>query len=102
MNVAAGLRLDLSSLPSRDRRALVKLIARISEASYRRGFQQGVHVARAGEADEESALRLRSWTSLDRSPRGEKPVRDVGISAGRRLNIEFGISLQDVGLEVEP
>lgn len=45
MTVAAGIRLDLSSLPARNRRALVKLMARISEASYRRGLLHAVLMA---------------------------------------------------------
>ena len=98
MNIAEGIALDLSQLSARQKQALIKLMARISEASYRRGFQQGVTVALSGEADAESAARLRRWPSFDRSPRGEKPVRDIGHSARRRFAGEFG-SLRNIGLD---
>lgn len=101
MSVARGIRLNLSPLSAKDRRALVKLMARISEASYRRGFQQGAHFALTGRANEESANELRRWRSLDRSPRGEAPVVDVGRSALWRLDVEFGRALSEIGLEVE-
>ena len=104
MNIAAGIRLDLSSLPARDRRALRKLMARISEASYRRGFQQGVYMVGRGATDESRANKLRSTLSLDVSPRGESYARDRGRPAVERFDMEFGASLRDIGLtgEVTP
>jgi hypothetical protein len=41
-SVAYGLKCgEFDNLSERDKRRLVKLMARISEASYRRGFQHG-------------------------------------------------------------
>lgn len=102
MSITRGIRLSLAALSPKERRALAKLMARISEASYRRGFQQGAHLALTGRANEESANELRLWTSLDRSPRGEAPVVDVGRSALWRLDEEFGRALSEIGLEVQP
>lgn len=101
MNVAAGIRLDLSSLSSRNRQALRKLMARISEASYRRGFQQGAYMALRGEADDKSASRLRHTRSLDVSPRGESYARDRGRPAVERFGMEYG-DLAEVGLTGDP
>ena len=97
MNVAAGIRLDLSSLPARDRQALRKLMARISEASYRRGFQQGVYMTLRGETDAARADAIRHTVSLDVSPRGESYARDRGRSSFQRFRMEFG-DLEAVGL----
>lgn len=101
MNVSAGIRLDLSSLSARDRQALRKLMARISEASYRRGLQHGVHMALSGEADDESASRLRHTASLDVSPRGESYARDRGRPSVERFGMEYG-DLAEVGLTGDP
>lgn len=101
MNVAAGIRLDLSSLPARDRRALRKLMARISEASYRRGFQQGVFMVGRGETNEARANKLRWTVSLDVSPRGESYARDRGRPSVERFDMEYG-DLEGVGLTGEP
>lgn len=101
MRLSAGLRLDLSSLPARDRRALVKLMARISEASYRRGLQHGVHMAVRGETDTARADRIRGTLSLDVSPRGESYARDRGRPSVERLRMEYG-DLAEVGLTGDP
>ncbi len=101
MNVAAGIRLDLSSLSARDRQALRKLMARVSEASYRRGFQQGAYMALRGQADDESASRLRHTLSLDVSPRGESYARDRGRPSVERFAMEYG-DLAEVGLTGDP
>jgi len=101
MNVAAGIRLDLSSLPARDRRALRKLMARISEASYRRGFQQGVFMVGRGETNEARANKLRWTVSLDVSPRSESYARDRGRPSVERFDMEYG-DLEGVGLTGEP
>lgn len=101
MNVAAGIRLDLSSLSARDRQALRKLMARVSEASYRRGFQQGVFMLARGETDTARANKLRWTVSLDVSPRGESYTRDRGRPAVERFDMEYG-DLGGVGLTGEP
>lgn len=101
MNVAAGIRLDLSALPARDRHALRKLMARVSEASYRRGFQQGVFMLARGETDTARANKLRWTLSLDVSPRGESYARDRGRPSVERFAMEYG-DLAEVGLTGDP
>lgn len=94
--LTAGLRLDLSALPSRSRRTLVRLLARTSEASYRRGLAHGVAMHAAGEIDEERTAVLRR-ASLDVAPRAERYARERGVSSVERLRREYG-DLGEIGL----
>lgn len=51
---------------------IAKLLARVSERSYRRGFQQGAHIATARPADLPKDLHAwRYGTSTDKSPWGD-------------------------------
>jgi hypothetical protein len=57
------------SLTERQRKALVKIMARIAERSYRRGAQQGAHVAQnRPQCLPPSLADWRYDNSLDRSP----------------------------------
>jgi len=61
---------DLSALGAIERKRLKKLIARVSEASYRRGLQQGKVFAEHG-AFRADPGRWRFARSLDATPCGE-------------------------------
>jgi hypothetical protein len=69
-SVINGVKADtFASLSGWQRRALVKIMARIAERSYRRGVQQGALLAR--EYQERLPKSLAVWRfdiSLDRSP----------------------------------
>ncbi len=97
MYLLKNLTLDLGNLDDRQKRTLLKLIARISEASYRRGLQQGRVFEDAG-AFRADPGDWRYSKSLDDSPYGEwnKPF----MTAVERLDCEYGTSLRDVGLTV--
>ena len=87
---------EFETLPAATRRKLVKLMARISEASYRRGFQQGVVLNNA--APETIPPDLADWRyrqSLAKSIGGDgwKGMND----SIERLFCEYRV-LTDVGL----
>lgn len=67
--VAKGMREGaLDCLPLKQKKLLIKLIARISEASFRRGFQHGAELPRRGH-EIVDPVELRFFTpSLDISP----------------------------------
>lgn len=39
-NISKGIKIDFSTLSKKDKKDLIKFIARLSELSYRRGFEQ--------------------------------------------------------------
>lgn len=82
-SVLYGLRVhEFDHLPEKDRKKLVRLMARISEASYRRGFQQGAVVGH------HCAWPLHDYRyrfSLDRAAFAEG---DVEMSSIGRLDCE--------------
>ncbi len=91
MNVLKNLNLDLSDIKSDDQKKLVKIIARISEASYRRGIQQGHDTIEAVHCIAGKDLhKFRYGVSLDKIFFGMTPVD--------RLYVEYGNSLVDIGL----
>jgi len=97
-NVAKGIRLDLSALPKRERLALVKFIARVSEVSYRRGFQQG-HVFTKSGAIVEDPFVLRYRCHIDAAPWGEW-AKDSGRSAIDILRTEYRHAFDAIGLSL--
>ncbi|PKO84923.1 MAG: hypothetical protein CVU17_01740 [Betaproteobacteria bacterium HGW-Betaproteobacteria-11] len=89
--IAKGLREGVfRDLHPDHRRHLLTLMARIGEASYRRGFQQADEANHAGRE-------LHSWrfsTSLDRAP---SPQQRWETTSLQRLKMEHGGPLFDVG-----
>ena len=91
MNVLKNLKLDLSYIKSDDQKKLVKIISRISEASYRRGVQQGQEAIEAVHSIAGKDLhKFRYEVSLDKKFFGMTPVD--------RLYAEYDDSLDDIGL----
>lgn len=93
-SVAFGLkRNEFDHLSDQDVKKLIRLIARISESSYRRGFQHGV-VETGGECGMDS-WKWRHEKSLDNSPWAMHPPKTT--TSIERLMTEHGI-LDDIGL----
>ena len=82
---------EFRELPTPVKKKLVQLMARISEASYRRGFQHGT----LGRHNIDPQ-KFRRSQSLDSSPFTDRPG---GLTAIERLNVEYGLS--KVGLWAE-
>jgi len=97
MSVANGLRRqEFDNLPAATKKKLVRLIARISEASFRRGLQHG-------NTDDKNPLKLRKrldiakWrasSSLDVSQSAHGRMKHTSLA---RLGMEYGV-LRDLGL----
>jgi hypothetical protein len=79
-SVALGLKFGaFSHLSEKDRKRLVKLMARIAEKSYRRGVQHGAVLS----GDPMSRDELYDWRyrpSLDLSPWADSPMTQTSIS----------------------
>jgi hypothetical protein len=76
-SVCHGLRRDaFEHLPLSDRRKLLRLMARIAEKSYRRGFQHGVEI---GDRRTIDPATLRFERSLDSSPWTDSPQKTTAI-----------------------
>ena len=95
-SVAAGLVFDeFQDLPKGTKKKLIRLMARISEKSYRRGFQQGVVLSEA--RPDSIQPDLHAWRydqSLDKSVGGDgMGILDKSID---RLFCENG-ALDDLG-----
>lgn len=81
MYVAHGMAEDtLAKLSKADKARILKLMSRAAEKAYRRGFQQGAHIAMTRPADLPKDLcEWRYGTSLDVSPWGDCPNREKSI-----------------------
>lgn len=85
----------LAKLSKADKARILKLMSRAAEKAYRRGFQQGAHIALTRPADlPKSLFDWRYGTSLDVSPWGDRPKREKSIE--RLLTEAKG--LRDTGL----
>lgn len=98
-SIAYGMKAsDLQHIDKQTKKKLVRLMARLAERSYRRGFQQGYECDRP-VAD---LVKFRFFTSLDRSPWPDN-VDEKGKwhktpdTAIERLLMENGV-LQELGL----
>lgn len=93
----------LEGLSEREKKAVLKLMARISEASYRRGFQQGAKFSKDDAVGEQSDIaEWRYGHQLDMAPTHKEilgPKRKTPWQdAAWRLDAEFGMNLADIGL----
>lgn len=99
---------DWEKIQPRFRKDLIKLIARISEASYRRGFQHGATMTHDGRFtfDERWLHRFRFETSLNKAPDPQAAPKILCGVCGTpktsigRLAIEYERSLSNLGLSV--
>lgn len=94
-NVGVGIKLDLSGLSKREKKALIKFIARVSEVSYRRGFQQA-YVMR--DRIEIYPYKLRYERNIDKAPWGETGRCDR--TAIDILRVEYWQSFESIGLPI--
>lgn len=100
---------DWDKIPRSFRRTIKKLFARISEASYRRGFQQGAFMVLEGRHhfNKEWLFRFRFNVSLDKAPDPEfAPKMICGANglpktAMERLALEYARSLSELGISIE-
>lgn len=91
-SVAFGLKdREFSHIAEGDKQKLIRLMARISEKSYRRGFQHGCVLDPAERLISPEELRF-EW-SLDKSPYTDCGGGDTSIA---RLFMECGV-LHDIG-----
>ena len=96
-NVSKGIKLNLTGLSENDKHELIKFISRISEVSYRRGFQQG-SVTKAFQKCDPGELRYNR--DIDDAPWGESGMPS-GRSAIDILEIEYGDGFKDIGLTID-
>ena len=96
-NIHEGIHLDLSSIPKRQKKAIVKFMARIMEDSYRRGWEHGLNED-IGEV--EHPFKLRFFRSLDKcpNPKTAKQKDSMIPITIDRLYAEYQKSLQEIGL----
>ena len=101
-SVASGLhRFQFAHLSKGDKKKLVRLMARISECSFRRGFQHGVELSQRCMVVDPAHLRF--FVSLARSPYTHaftekgKWVSTSGYSSKERLLMEYGVLLDLFG-----
>jgi hypothetical protein len=90
-------------LPKATKRRLIKLMARISEKSYRRGLQHGLcqHAKDCGLSEADASY-LRHEVSIDRSPWFGYPTKHHfgrGTTAIERLDMEYGSTLNILGID---
>ena len=82
------------SLSERDKRDILKLMARVAEQAYRRGAQQGAGLA--GKPSFRGDLwEWRYRPSLDLSPWVDHPTTTTSLD---RLDVECGEQLRELGL----
>ncbi len=86
---------ELSHLDEFTVRKLITLMSRISESSFRRGFQHGQYFERKGIRLWIAPEKLRFNVSLDKSPMACS--RFPKFSAKDRLRFEYGGTLQALG-----
>ena len=95
-SAAYGLQFnEFDHLDNKNKKKLIKLIARIAEASYRRGFQHGDVIVH-GMADTQM-YKYRYRTSLDLSPYSNFPG---STSAIERLFMEHS-ELRNIGFSLQ-
>jgi hypothetical protein len=87
---------EFAELPQRTRKKLIRLMARIAEKSYRRGFQHGGDITGESLCVDPSDLRLSPAFSLDRSPYTDTPYPHGGHTSIERLMMECG-ELNEIG-----
>lgn len=96
-DVARGLHeWEFAALPSSQKMKLLTLMARISESSFRRGLQHGLHFA-----EKQIPLRTDPWTFRYRATLDKSPCIDAKgwtPTALERLNIEHGQELLMLGM----
>lgn len=108
-SVAYGLKYgEFLEVDDRLRKKLFRLLARVSEQSYRRGFQQGQHFIEIGVKTVDPN-KLRFDTALDRSPHTDA-FDDMnrwrgrsGMSSLERLLIEYPALVEllgDAGIDI--
>lgn len=96
-SIGAGLNeAALGHLSVEDKRTVLLLLARVSEQSYRRGFQQGCYMHEHGRVVVDPA-RWRTDAPVDDSP---DPDSKAGrfVSVQERLDENYGVMLTRLGL----
>ena len=93
-SVAAGLRdREFEHLSERDRRKLVRLMARIAEKAYRRGAQHGAFLVGQEPMLRDNLASWRIFPDLDKAPYIDSPYTQTSIE---RLFMECG-GLREIG-----
>ncbi len=97
MLVEKGIDLDLSEkLTDTEKATLLKFIARISEVSYRRGYQQAYTATQRDTITIDPVI-LRYDRDIDQAPHGENG-EDSGRTAIDILHTEYYAAINKIGL----
>lgn len=99
-NIQNGISLDLSDkLTDAEKKKLVKFIARATEDSYRRGFQQGAGFQERGIIKKDPYhLRFRKNLDVAPDPRSNTLIGDTSVF---RLHCEYHTSFYKIGLDID-
>lgn len=96
--IGKDIKLNLSNMNEKDKTELIKFIARVSETSYRRGFQQGSVLQKNGVI-QTNPHELRYKRDIDEAPWGETATAS-GRTAINILECEYRNSFNDIGLGI--
>lgn len=98
-DVTSGIDPELfDNLSEKQKKAICTLLARVQEATFRRGFQQGQECGQIAKISGHDLRYGRKVRKLDISP---EPVRGwPAIESMQRLFIEHGVDLAEIGLDV--
>lgn len=99
LSVIDGLRdEEFEMFPNSTKKKLMKLMSRISEASYRRGVQQALYLPFEHECDH-------AWrfSDLSKSKGMDKPrfKREASMTSKQRFDDEYGSALRDIGFSLD-
>ena len=96
-HIALGLKeADFEALSTATKKKLIRLMSRVSEYSYRRGFQHGCIQPKRNSVKKMDPVTLRFMRSLDRSPDAVTGSR--GMSSKERLFVNYRGPLYRLGI----
>ena len=97
LSVMDGLRFgEFEALPKLVKKRLIKLMSRISEASYRRGAQQAMWLPFEHECDHKWR-----FSNLSKSKGIDKPrcKYEAEMTSAERFDIEYGDKMRQIGFD---
>lgn len=98
-DISSGINPELlSNLSEKKKKAICTLLARVQEAAFRRGFQQGQE---CGSIAKISGHDLRYGRKARKLDTALEPVQGFRtIESMERLYIQHGLELEEIGLDV--
>lgn len=93
-SIAYGFKFDeFKDMPEKMQRRVLKLLAQVSEKSYRRGLQHGAVLRDEIKRD---LATFRHSPAMNKSPYADS---QYSISSYRRIVEEYGLTLRDLGFD---